>query len=191
MAFQIFNDGAVIRIENGTRTLLVTKEQVKTIDTIQNDIVRIDIGEGPLKNIFIKYSDVSNPVVQSADELRDLIKSWMDSDNYNGSDATESTQLSILDKLSDLGIILAGIRDKQEDFTKSSPTRSDESNPYLIYNGWHSMTGNVEAAEWAIERVRIDKDEVIREWARGTKESIYIWNNRATLEYYPYNPINR
>ena len=51
--FQLFNDGAVIRIENGTKTLLVTKEQVKTIDTIQNNIVRIDIGEGPLKNIFI------------------------------------------------------------------------------------------------------------------------------------------
>ena len=89
MAFQIFNDGAVIRIENGTKTLLVTKEQVKTIDTIQNNIVRIDIGEGPLKNIFVNYQDVTNPVVNSANELRDLIKGWLVSDNYNGGDATE------------------------------------------------------------------------------------------------------
>lgn len=191
MAFQIFNDGAVIRIENGTKTLLVTKEQVKTIDTIQNNIVRIDIGEGPLKNIFVNYQDVTNPVVGSANELRDLIKGWLLSDNYNGGDATEATQISILEKLSELGGILANIRDKQEDFTKNIPTRTDESNPYMVYNGWHVQSGVPEAAEWAIERVRRENDEIIHEWARGTKEAIYIWADRARLEYFPYNPNNR
>lgn len=191
MAFQIFNDGAVIRIENGTKTLLVTKEQVKTIDTIQNNIVRIDIGEGPLKNIFINYQDVTNPVVGSANELRDLIKGWLLSDNYNGGDAKEETQLSILNKLGDLALILQGIRDKQKSLTEEVPSRTDESNPYMVYNGWHVQSGNVETAEWAIERVRRENDEVIHEWARGTKEAIYIWADRARLEYFPYNPNNR
>ena len=96
MAFQIFNDGACIRIENGTKTLLVTKEQVKTIDTVQNNIVRIDIGEGALKNIFINYQDVTSPVVNSGNELREVINSMLLSDQYDGGDATESTQLTIL-----------------------------------------------------------------------------------------------
>ncbi len=185
--FQLFNDGAVIRIENGTKTLLVTKEQVKTIDTIQNNIVRIDIGEGPLKNIFINYQDVTNPVVASANELRDLIKGWLVSDNYNGGDATEATQLSILTKLGDLAHILQAIKTKEAAFTREEPSRIDESNPYMIYRGWHRAFGYPDAAEWAIERIRREGDEVIHEWAFGTQKQIYKWNDRLTMNYVPYD----
>jgi len=187
MAFQIFNDGAVIRIENGTKTLLVTKEQVKTIDTIQNNIVRIDIGEGPLKNIFVNYQDVTNPVVNSANELRDLIKGWLVSDNYNGGDATEATQLSILTKLGDLAIILQAIKVKEASFTKEEPSRIDESNPYMIYRGWHRLFGDPQANEWAIERIRREGDEIIHEWAFGTQRQIYKWHDRLNHYYVPYD----
>lgn len=187
MAFQIFNDGAVIRIENGTKTLLVTKEQVKTIDTIQNNIVRIDIGEGPLKNIFINYQDVTNPAVGSANELRDLIKGWLLSDNYNGGDATEATQLSILNKLGDLAVILQAIKLKEAAFTKEEPSRVDESNPYMVYRGWHKAFGIPDAPEWAIERIRREGDEIIHEWAFGTQRQIYKWTDRLTMNYVPYD----
>jgi hypothetical protein len=123
MAFQIINDGACIRIENGTKTLLVTKDQVKTIDTIQNNIIRIDIGEGPLKNIFINYQDVESPVVASASELRDLIKQMLLSDNYNGGDATEQGQVNILNKLGDIALILQTIKQKEADLTQLEPSR--------------------------------------------------------------------
>src|SRR6266498_4406782 len=128
MAFQIINDGACIRIENGTKTLLVTKEQVKTIDTIQNNIVRIDIGEGPLKNIFVNYQDVETPVVASANELRDLIKQMLLSDNFNGGDATEAGQVNILNKLGDIGVLLQTIKQREIDLTQQEPSRMDESN---------------------------------------------------------------
>jgi hypothetical protein len=166
---------------------LVTKEQVKTIDTIQNNIVRIDIGEGPLKNIFINYQDVTNPVVGSANELRDLIKGWLVSDNYNGGDATEATQVSILTKLGDLATILQAIKAKEADFTKEEPSRIDESNPYMIYRGWHRAFGYPDAAEWAIERIRREGDEVIHEWAFGTQKQIYKWNDRLGMNYVPYD----
>jgi hypothetical protein len=183
---QIFNDGAVIRIENGTKTLLVTKEQVKTIDTIQNNIVRIDIGEGPLKNIFINYQDVTNPVVASANELRDLIKGWMLSDNYNGGDATEVGQVNILNRLGDIATILQAIKQKEVDLTQSEPSRIDESNPYMIFKGWHRMIGNPDAREWAIQRIRREGDQVIHEWAFGKQNYNQIWNERVGLYYIPY-----
>ena len=185
MSFQIFNDGAVIRIENGQKTLLVTKEQVKTIDTIHDSVVRIDIGEGPLKNIFVNYADVTAPVVASASELRDLIKGWMLSDNYSGGDATEETQLTILSRLGEIALILQDIKLQEKDIAKADPSRLDESNPYMIYRGWHSVTGVAENPEWAIERVRRDGDEIIREWAYGSQQAIYPWNTRDRLEYSP------
>src|SRR5215218_8594220 len=159
MDFQIFNDGAVIRIENGTKTLLVAKEQVKTIDTIQNNVVRIDIGEGPLKNIFINYQDVTNPAVGSANELRDLIKQWMVSDNYNGGDATEAGQVNILNKLGDISTILETIKQREVDLTQTEPSRIDEANPYMVYKGWHRLFGDEQADEWAIQRITRRDDQ--------------------------------
>lgn len=184
---RIINDGAVIRIEKGTKTLLVTKEQVKTIDIVHENIVRIDIGEGPLKNIFVNFHEVGSPLLNSANELRDLIKGWLLSDNYNGGDATEATQLSILNKLGDLALILQTIRQHEEDFTKSEPSRIDESNPYMIYRGWHRVLGVPETEEWAIERIRREGDEIIREWAFGTRRQIYKWTDRLTFSYVPYD----
>jgi len=187
MAFQIINDGACIRIENGTKTLLVTKDQVKTIDTIQNNIIRIDIGEGPLKNIFINYQDVESPVVASASELRDLIKQMLLSDNYNGGDATEQGQINILNKLGDIASILQTIKQKEADLTQLEPSRIDESNPYMIYKGWHRLFGDEQANEWAIQRLRRENDQIIYEWAFGTQKQIYKWWDRATFLYAPYD----
>ena len=184
--FQLFNDGAVIRIENGTKILLVAKEQVKTIDTIQTNIFRIDIGEGPLKNIFINYQDVTAPVVASANELRDLIKGWMLSDSYNGGDATEAGQVNIVNKLGDIATILEAIKLKEMDLTQLEPSRLDESNPNVIYRGWHKAYGFIDLNEWAIERIRRVGDDIIRDWAFGTQQQICVWNDRLSYEYLPY-----
>jgi hypothetical protein len=187
MAFQIFNDGAVIRIENGLKILLVSKEQVKTIDTIQNNVVRIDIGEGPLKNIFINYQDVTNPAVGSANELRDLIKQWMVSDNYNGGDATEAGQVNILNKLGDISTILETIKQREVDLTQTEPSRIDEANPYMVYKGWHRLFGDEQADEWAIQRITRRDDQIIYEWAFGTQRQIYKWWDRTNHVYAPYD----
>lgn len=187
MGFKLINDGASVRIENGSKILFVTKDQIKTIDTIQNNIVRIDIGEGPLKNIFINYQDVELPVVASANELRDLINQMLLSDNYDGSDAKEATQLQILNKLGDITTVLASIKDKESDFSQTEPSRIDESNPNMIYKGWHKAFGVPTENEWAIERIRREDDQIISEWAFGHKKQIYTWDNRLGIQYYPYD----
>ena len=184
---QIINDGAVIRIEKNGKTLLVAKDQVKTIDTVHNNIVRIDIGEGPLKNIFLNYQEVAEPLVASASELGAAIKGMLLSDQYDGGDAKEVTQISILNQLSSIAGILASIKERETDITQLEPSRLDESNPYMIYRGWHARFGMPDQNEWAIERVRRVDDEIIHEWAFGTKRQIYPWNQRETFNYVPYD----
>lgn len=184
---QIINDGAVIRIEKSGKTLLVAKDQVKTIDTVHDNIVRIDIGEGPLKNIFLNYQQIGDPVVASADELRDAIKAMMATAQYTGADAKEATQLNILNQLQILTTDVDAIKKIEEDITKSEPSRIDESNPYMIYRGWHAAYGVPEEQEWAIERIRRENDEIIHEWAFGSKKQVYQWAQRDTLTYMPYD----
>ena len=87
----------------------------------------------------------------------------------------------------DLAIILQAIKAKEADFTKEAPSRIDESNPYMIYRGWHRAFGYPDAAEWAIERIRREGDEIIHEWAFGTQKQIYKWNDRLDMNYVPYD----
>lgn len=187
MAFQLFNDGAVIRIENGPKILLVSKDQVRTIDTIKENIVRIDIGEGALKNIFINYQDVESPAIASANELRDLIKQWMLSDAFDGGDAKELTQVLVLNQLQTVAQILQAIKSQEVDFTKSEPSRVDESNPYMVYRGWHARLGMSDVNEWAIERIRREGDEYIHEWAFGTHRQVNKWSDRLNYSYVPFD----
>ncbi|WP_121355752.1 hypothetical protein [Flavisolibacter nicotianae] len=184
---QITNDGAVIRIEKNGKILLVAKDQVKTIDTVHENIVRIDIGEGPLKNIFLNYQEVSAPAVGSANELRDTIKAMMLTDAYLGGDAKEVTQVAILNQVGQLTNVLVAMNLRQLDLTKDEPSRLDESNPNMVYRGWHAAFGIPEQHEWAIERIRQVNDEIIHEWAFGTKKAIYAWSERATFNYAPFD----
>lgn len=187
---QLFNDGAVIRVEKNGKTLLVAKDQVKTIDIVHGTIVRIDIGEGALRNIFLNYQEVTTPSVGSANELRDAVKEMMLSDDYDGGDAKEATQVSILNQLAGIASILQGIREGEEDFSKSDPTLTDESNPNTVYKGWHGFNGSTSNYEWAILRIRKVDDLIIYEWADGVKAKTQKWDDRESLGYAPiqYGP---
>lgn len=180
MGYKIYDDGAVIRIENGTSVLFVTKSQVKTIDTIANGIVRLDIGEGPLKNVFLKWSDVEDPVTTSAELLRDTIKNMMP-------DVSEET--GIINELTNIKNVLNQLKTTEADLLKSEPTRIDESQPNTIYKGWHSGRGLPENAEWAILKITRTADNIAYEWALGSVRQVNVWNNRLSLNYFPLDYI--
>lgn len=79
METQIINDNSCIRVINDGTPLLIIKTQVKTIDTVKNDMVRIDIGEGALKHIYIRFADVIAPAgLADVSALRDAIKGMLD-----------------------------------------------------------------------------------------------------------------
>ena len=79
METQIINDNSCIRVINDGTPLLIIKTQVKTIDTVKNEMVRIDIGEGALKHIYIKFSDVTLPAgLADVFALRDAVKAMLD-----------------------------------------------------------------------------------------------------------------
>jgi hypothetical protein len=180
MAYKIYDDGAVIRIDNGTSVMLVTKSQVKTIDTIANGFVRLDIGEGPLKNVFLKWSDVEVPVVSSADNLRDAIKNMM---------PNLTDEAGIINELTNIKNVLNQLKSTEADLLKTEPSRIDESQPNTIYKGWHAGRGLPDNAEWAILKITRSADNILYEWAGGSVRQNQVWNNRLSLYYYPLDYI--
>lgn len=188
MAIEIFNDGASLRILNKGSVILVSKLQIKTIETIRNDVARLDIGEGALKNIYIKFADVTTPAgLADAGQLRDAINAMLLS-NVAGA-ATEVKQDAeigilngILGVLTDLKVIMntggggGGIK---------QPIRIDESTPNIIYNGFAVTGASTAEAIWAIQRVTRDKDIIVYEWADGNELYDNVWDDRYNLAYAP------
>ncbi|HEV8285720.1 MAG TPA: hypothetical protein VGQ09_15505 [Chitinophagaceae bacterium] len=192
MSLQIINDGACVRIQNDTAILLITKSQIKTIDTVRTDTVRLDIGEGALKNIYVRYTDVTDPVVQNAAELKDAIKAMLATGGNSGSSATEQSQLSILTEIQNLKSIFRTqyyLFGNEVDLTKREPSKIDESNPNVIYKGWHKLRGVPADPEWGIQRITRTNDIVNYEWAMGSMMQNNVWDDRVNGYYLPYDYV--
>ncbi|HYD20243.1 MAG TPA: hypothetical protein VEB40_02110 [Flavipsychrobacter sp.] len=121
MAIQITDDLSCIKVNNDGEILFIQKKLVKTIDTLRNDTVRIDIGEGPLKHVFININDVTLPAgLEDVAELRDAIKVMLDAGEDGVSDPTlenQEEELGLLTTIKDRQItdsgLLTNIKDGQ------------------------------------------------------------------------------
>ena len=103
----IYNDGACIKIVSNGNIIQVIKSQIKTIDTVRNDMVRLDIGEGALKNIYIRLSEVVYPTgLSNVIDLRNYIKGLLIQNGF----ATEVKQEALLSELKLITALLNGIK---------------------------------------------------------------------------------
>jgi hypothetical protein len=188
MPIEIYNNGPSLKIVNGGSVILVSKIQIKTIETIRNDVVRLDIGEGALKNIYVRFADVTVPAgLADAGQLRDAINAMLLSNVAGGAtEIKQDTEIGILNgilgALTDLkGIINAG----GGGGGIKQPIRIDESTPNIIYNGFAIAGSSTVDAVWAIQRVTRDKDIIIYEWADGNELYDNVWDDRYNLAYAP------
>lgn len=82
MSVQIYSYRALIRMVTDGSVLLIAKSQIKTVEVIRNDSVKIGIGEGTLSEIIIKLSDVTEPSgMLDVALLRDTIAHMLDYSN--------------------------------------------------------------------------------------------------------------
>jgi hypothetical protein len=187
MATEIINDGACIRLRFNDNTLLIHKHQIKTIDTVRDETVRIDIGEGALKNIYIRFDEVVTPgIFINAEDLRDYLNHCMTMSITGG--ATEVNQDTELLLLSQIAGLLTDIKTMVGSYTgggRGNPQRIDQSNPNEIYNGYAIAGALNSDPVWAIERVSRRGDVISYTWADGNENFDNIWDDRLTLSYLP------
>jgi hypothetical protein len=184
----IFDSGGFILIEIPDKSLLIRKEQIRTIDKINETTVRLDMGEGPLRNIYIQHPFANTPMGQTADEILEVLEALMLSGQNSTGTASEGTLVALLQKVISIDSVVQQL--KLKDTTQTEPTCIDESNQNMIYKGWHSAIGSFGAYEWAIERITRQNEIVVSEWAEGNKLFTHSWDERATLGYLRYKYIN-
>jgi hypothetical protein len=185
MTTQITNNGASIKIDNGTAIRNIMKSQIIEIVIVKTNILKIDIGKGALYNLFIPFADVTVPATANPETLKDAINTML-STAASGGTATEEKQLIEIEKLNALNATADTIKNAVNTLDSKiffEPVMVDESNPNLIYKGFASPAASTDAPVWAIQRISISNEIASYQWARGAKNFDNIWNNRATLSY--------
>jgi hypothetical protein len=184
MAITIENNGASIKITEGGASRYVLKYQIREVEIVRDTIIKIDIGQGALNNIFVDQADVTVPASASVEILRDLIMGMLQS-NVAGS-ATEAKQTEEIAAIANLQTAVTALQTKVnsiEDKTPYQPKLVDESNSNVVYNGFAVPGAAVDAAVWAIQKVTKTNGVYSYQWAGGTKAFDKIWNNRKVLVY--------
>jgi len=187
MAIQIFNDGASIRIVNAASVLLINKSHIKTIDTVRDNTIRLDIGSGALKNVFIKFQEVTIPAaLPDVYALRDAINAMLQTTGSGlATEAKQDIQIEllsgILSALTEIKITISNLKCG----CNGQIMRIDESNPLVTYVGYANMGSLPGDAGWQIQRTRrfVTNDIVVVEWADGNQLFDNIWDQRLELNY--------
>ena len=184
MATTIENNGASIKITEDGVSRYVLKYQIREVEIVRDTIIKIDIGQGALNNIFIDQANVPAPPSATVEALRDLIMGMLQS-NVAGT-ATEAKQIEEIGEIKNLQAVVVNLQAKinsLDDKTFYQPSLVDESNPNAVYNGFALPGAKVDAPILAIQKVTKVKGVLTYQWAAGTKTFDKIWNNRIALIY--------
>lgn len=99
---QIIDDLSCIKVVTDGHPLHIHKKLIKTIDVLHNDTVRIDIGEGALRHVYVKFADVTQPALANVNLLKDTIKGMLDADDASGATAgNQVTEIGLLTNIKD------------------------------------------------------------------------------------------
>lgn len=184
-ATTIVDNGASIKITIGTQVRNIIKAQIIEISVIRTNIIKIDIGQGALDNIFIPYADVTAPVTANPEALRDAINTLL-TPAANAQTATEAKQIEqidILNVVKDHVLSIQNLITTLDEKVFYEPLLVDDGGAGIIYKGYALVGTRPESASWAIERIQKVGDVDVHNWADGDKLLNNVWNDRETLIY--------
>lgn len=184
MATIIENNGASIKITENGASRFILKYQIREVEIVRDTIIKIDIGQGALNNIFVDQADVTVPVTATVEELRDQIMGMLQT-NVTGT-ATEAKQTEEINEIKTLQTVVGNLQAKVNSLDEKTffqPKLVDESNANVVYNGFAAPGAKLDVGVWAIQKVTKTNGVYSYQWAGGDKNFDKVWNNRKALIY--------
>lgn len=164
MGIEISNSGPKIILKNGTLTRHILKSCIREVTLLRGTILKIEVSDQPLKNIYVDQANVTEPVSGSPGALRNLILTML-----------ESEELAVLNDL---------MTNSVEADRFLEPTIVDDSVEGTTYKGYADIGhGLADQPVWAIQRITIAGGITNILWAEGTKGFDKVWDDRATYSY--------
>ena len=128
MAITIENNGASLKITEDGATRFVLKNQIREVEIVRDTIIKLDIGQGALNNIFVDQANVTAPASTGAEDLRDQLMGFIQTSTGITGFATEVNQNKELETLKSLQATVNALNEKMF----IDPILIDESNPNVI-----------------------------------------------------------
>lgn len=185
MATEILNNGASLKITSDGSQRFILKNQIREVEIVRDTIIKIDIGQGALYNVFIDQLDVSVPASSNVDDLRDQIMAMLQTNVVAGL-ATQELQTMEIDQIKTLQESVTGLKDKVSSLDNKlfyEPAIIDQSNANAVYEGFSAPGVKTSESMWAILKVTNIKGVLSYQWAGGNKNFDKVWDNRRVLVY--------
>lgn len=183
MAVTIEDNGTKIKITSEAEARSIIKARIREIEVIKTNILKIDLGRGALENIFIPFAEVSSPLKENPEALRDTLLGFLE--NSGGSGAKESKQDQQIELLNNLKSSILTTQELVASIDNKNffqPLLVD-NNAGVIYRGYAAIGTETKAALWAIERISSHKGLETHSWADGNRNFDNVWDDREKLIY--------
>lgn len=183
MAIKLENNLTTIRITEGSVVRDIAKGRIIEISLIKNNIVKIDLGFGALRNVFFPYSQVTIPATGAPHVLINTLTDWL---LYDGK-ANEERQVAIATSVNSLynGIMLNHQElYKLNDKMLTEPLVIDQRANGTIYKGYAYAGTDFSEPYWAIQRMQVVGTQTITKWAEALLSPSLTWNDREAYQYY-------
>src|ERR1700751_2321534 len=93
----IENNGASLKITENGVSRYVLKNQIREVEIVRDTIIKLDIGQGALNNIFVDQATVTSPASTGVEDLRDQLMGFIQTNVGIVGFATEANQNKELD----------------------------------------------------------------------------------------------
>lgn len=186
---EVVNNGGSIKLIEGAQIRNVNKAQIKLVEVIKTNIIKIDIDKGALGNIFFPYASVTSPATADPNALAEAITAMLPSGagGGGGGDASEAKQdatIAILNGMSSTLFNISNLAAAELDMQFYEPLRIDDSGANVVYKGYAVVGTLPTASNWAVQRIQRIGDVDTVAWANGNRNFTNIWNNREALDYH-------
>lgn len=185
MATEITNNGSSLKIVTDGSPRFILKNQIREVEVVRDTIIKIDIGQGALYNVFIDQTTVDAPVSKDVNDLRDQIIAMLQTTSAAGL-ATQDLQTAEINQISALQQSVSGLNDKVTSLDNKlfyQPALIDESNANYVFEGFATPGQKTSDPVWAILKVSNVKGVLSYQWAGGNKNFDKVWDNRKVLVY--------
>ena len=176
MSIEIKSIGTNLSIKVGENTRLLAKSLVREVNILRNTTLKLDIGGGALRNIFLPIADIVLPVDTDQATLLEAVNTML-----------TPPEVAIQGELDELqGVVehLQTLVGNMNPAFLQEPMFIDEGNPRVIYTGYAVSGSKTNEAKFAIMRTTVtDEDIIVNEWANGNLNATNIWDNREGLTY--------
>lgn len=174
-SIQITNTNTNLVITNGANVRTINKQVIREISILRGTIIKIDIGGGALRNIFLPIVDITQPNHANGTALLTSLNAMLEP--LDVQIETDLTALS--ENLHTIQTSIANILPA----SMQEPSLIDESKENVIYTGFADPATDTASPRWAIMRTTIVDDVIINDWANGSQAMNSIWDNRSALGY--------